>query len=129
MTRFQSIASVTAKRAQKHDELVSQRTSSMQRKTAARLERLREDAEHIEAEGAQLTAQLEKVNDKLRYYQKRFQQISSATGLSTPDAIINKFFLKEEIKTQLLAEIAGKEAAHSQLRSSQVRVRYVQKRW
>jgi hypothetical protein len=59
---------------------------------------------------------LESVNERLRYFEKRFQQISSATGLSDPDAIINKFTLKEEIKRQLKEEIAKKEQKMKEVR-------------
>lgn len=36
-----------------------------------------------------------------RYFDKKFQQIQSATGLSHWDLIVNKFMLKEEIRAQL----------------------------
>lgn len=69
-----------------------------------------------------MAQQLESVNERLRYFEKRFQQIASSTGLTNPDAIINKFTLKEEIKKELNQEIQQKErditeykASHSQL--------------
>ena len=59
--------------------------------------------------------QLESVNERLRYFERRFQQIASATGLTNPDAIINKFALKEEIKNELKAEIKTKQSQIKQL--------------
>jgi hypothetical protein len=56
-----------------------------------------------------MAQQLESVNERLRYFEKRFQQIASATGLTNPDSIINKFALKEEIKSELGQEIAVKK--------------------
>jgi hypothetical protein len=55
------------------------------------------------------------VNERLRYFEKRFQQISSATGLTNPDAIITKFSLKEEIKAELNVEIGQKNLALQEL--------------
>jgi hypothetical protein len=44
----------------------------------------------------------------MKFYEDRFQRISSATGMDNPEAIINKFFLKDVVKADLEAEIDAK---------------------
>jgi polyribonucleotide nucleotidyltransferase len=70
-----------------------------------------------------MAQQLESVNERLRYFEKRFQQIASATGLTNPDAIINKYALKEEIKTELNSEIAAKKNRIAELKEDLARLR------
>ena len=59
-------------------------------------------------EAAKLNQILNGLKEQITFYDDRFQRISAATGLENPDDIVNKFYLKEEIKLDLEAEIKAK---------------------
>jgi hypothetical protein len=61
-----------------------------------------------EAESEQLAAKLVELKKAVKIFEESFQQVALATGLSEPDDIISKFYLKEEIRTDLNRELAFK---------------------
>eukprot|EP01083_Nonionella_stella_P279391 950458_1 len=58
--------------------------------------------------GAVLSSSLAEMNERLAYLSDRFQCISAATGLTKPDSIVTKFFLKEEICSELQVDAENK---------------------
>lgn len=117
LAKFQSISSISRQRRQKREKQRQIRMQKTQEKVTGRITKLNSELEEKEREALQMAQQLESVNERLRYFEKRFQQIASATGLTDPDAIINKYALKEEIKTELNIEITGKENQINQLQT------------
>jgi len=83
--------------------------SNEQTKKDAKVAQLEAVAAEKEREAKELAEESAALENKLHHYEKRFQQITAATGLSDPDAIINKFFFKGEIKEQLQMEIDEKQ--------------------
>lgn len=117
LAKFQSISSVSRQRRVRREKQRETRMQKTQEKITGRISKLNNELEEKEREALQMAQQLESVNERLRYFEKRFQQIASATGLTDPDAIINKYALKEEIKTELNMDIAGKEHEISRLQN------------
>lgn len=107
--KFENISTVSRQRTEKRELEKDKRTKIKQEKIAGRILKLNGLMDEKNKEATSMSQQLESVNERLRYFEKRFQQIASATGLTNPDAIINKYALKEEIKSELNTEIASKE--------------------
>jgi len=78
-------------------------------KTEKRIAKIDQKKADIEDARQETTANLDEVQRQLAFLQERFQRIAGATGLDSPDAIINKFHLKEEIRTDLTTEIDVKK--------------------
>jgi len=110
LAKFHAISSIANQRKAKRDAEKSSRSAKTHEKINARIARLQHDLSDKTAEALSMGAQLESVNERLRYFEKRFQSIASATGLTDPAAIINKFGLKEEIRAELQSEIKAKTA-------------------
>jgi hypothetical protein len=51
---------------------------------------------------------LNELSNQMQEYKETFQRIAAATGFDNPEDIINKFYLKEEIKLDLEKEIQEK---------------------
>lgn len=109
MGKFHSISVVTRQRNASRRNAKEAQQKKVQAQIAGRMSKLDQEMTNKSGEAATLAEQLESVNERLRYFEKRFQQIVSATGLTNPDAIINKFALKEEIKKELNSEISTKQ--------------------
>lgn len=109
LSKFESISTVARQRREKRELEKENRSFKVREKIAGRILKLNNEMEEKNREAAAMAQQLESVNERLRYFEKRFQQIASATGLTNPDAIINKFALKEEIKQELNIEIQTKK--------------------
>ena len=107
--KFHSISNVARDRHARRRAVKERRTKKRRARIQSRIEKLDSEMEGKSKEAAALAEQLESVNERLRYFEKRFQQIVSATGLSKPEAIINKFDLKEEIRNELSSEIEAKQ--------------------
>jgi hypothetical protein len=75
----------------------------------ARVEKLESAAKQCDDEGETLKQELSSLELKLRHFEDNFQKITAATGLMDPDAIVNKFHFKGEIKLQLQQEIETKQ--------------------
>lgn len=111
LDKFQQLGVIARCRRERRELSKQRRLATHNEKVAARVEKLTFEMEEKDTEALAMTQQLEGVNERLRYFEKRFQQIANATGLTNPDAIINKFALKEEIKDELSVEIKKKQAA------------------
>src|SRR5262249_4716838 len=81
------------------DRVSDTRRQRERHRVEAALEQLSADAAAQDTEQQRLAADVEAQELKLQHYETRFQEVSAATGLSEPDAIVNKFFFKGEIKT------------------------------
>jgi hypothetical protein len=104
MAKFAAVSNIAEDRRLKHERERADREAKVQQRYSARIDRLNRDMLGKEKEAIAMQQSLESVNERLRYFEKRFQQIVSATGLTNPDAIINKFNLKEEIRKELTKE-------------------------
>lgn len=60
------------------------------------------------------------MNEQISFYRDRFQRISAATGLENPQDIVNKFYLKEEIKLDLKREIELKTKKLEEIQNQRV---------
>lgn len=109
LLKFEAIARAKRDREERRMTLDRQRHKSRQKKMTQRILKLRAEVNATEKEASDLASRRNRINDKVRYYERRFQQLVSATGLTSPGAIINKFELKEEIKKQLETELQQKE--------------------
>jgi hypothetical protein len=118
--KFESISKVARQRREKRETEKEHRSTKIREKVTGRIVKLNNEMEEKNKEAAAMAQQLESVNERLRYFEKRFQQIASATGLTNPDAIINKYALKEEIKQELNFEIANKKKSIEELKSNLV---------
>lgn len=113
--KFHQISQIAAARKEKRELERNSRSAKSHEKINARIGRLTKELEEKSKEAISMQRQLESVNERLRYFEKRFQQVASATGLTNPDAIINKFTLKEEIKVELTSEIKQKNSELNEL--------------
>jgi len=138
LNKFQQISAVAHARKEKREAEKSSRSKASQDKIAARVAKLTKELESRGVEAISMAAQLESVNERLRYFEKRFQQIASATGLTNPDGIINKFTLKEEIKEELSDEIRMKskrlaekteELAREQEQLARTKAEFAESKW
>jgi chromosome segregation ATPase len=136
--KFESISTTSKERTEKRERLKEQRNKVMQEKIAARILKLNGVMDEKNKLALSMAQQLESVNERLRYFEKRFQQIASATGLTNPDAIINKYALKEEIKNELNGEIDSKKTRIDELKkeleglrelNQQAKDAFVDSRW
>jgi wyosine [tRNA(Phe)-imidazoG37] synthetase (radical SAM superfamily) len=91
MERFAHIAEVTRTRSERRERQAAEKREVEEQRTRQRLSVLAVETEEKEREARALATQLDTVNDRLRYYERRFQQIAAATGLTEPDAIANKW--------------------------------------
>jgi alpha-tubulin suppressor-like RCC1 family protein len=107
--KFHNVSTVAKARREHREQEKELRTLKVRERITFRITKLSGELDDTDQEAAAMAQQLESVNERLRYFEKRFQQIASATGLTNPDSIINKFALKEEIKSELGQEIAVKK--------------------
>jgi chromosome segregation ATPase len=106
---FQMIANEAIRKRNQRERENAERQKKAQEKFLIQIDKLETQMEEKYKEAASMSQKLASVNERLRYFKKRFQQIVSATGLEHPEAIINKFQLKEAIRRELDAEIKAKE--------------------
>jgi hypothetical protein len=115
--KFQSISAVSRHRRERREQMKQLRTHKAREKIEQRITKLEQEMEETNNEAQDKSQQLDSVNERLRYFENRFQQIASATGLTNPEAIINKFALKEEIMTELNQEISSKKQTLEELKA------------
>jgi alpha-tubulin suppressor-like RCC1 family protein len=115
LSKFHQISQIAQQRKEKRELERNSRSKKSHEKINARIGRLSKELEEKSKEAISMQRQLDSVNERLRYFEKRFQQVASATGLTNPDAIINKFSLKEEIKQELNTEIKQKNSELNEL--------------
>jgi len=138
LNKFHAIAAVAKARREKRDLEKATRHRRVREKLAARVSKLHEEMEEKDKQATVMSQQLESVNERLRYFEKRFQQVASATGLTDPDEIINKFILKEEIRHELSEDITRKQQMMKTLQEeldglnrelAEAKTQYVDSRW
>lgn len=123
MAQFQSIvdivraqnaarAAAREKRERSEEEAVGMRVSLLQGESLA-----------AEKESATLATRLQSLELKLRHFEDSFQKISACTGLNHPDAIVNKFFFKGEIRAQLQSDIDDKQQRLQALADQEAQLR------
>lgn len=119
LQQFESILGIVRSQSEKREKAKQVRQEKTRSKIATRIDKLQQEAEAADKEAGGLTARLTSLDLKLRHFEDSFQKITAATGLTNPDAIVNKFFFKGEIKEQLEAEIEDKQAQIEQLKTDE----------
>jgi alpha-tubulin suppressor-like RCC1 family protein len=114
-SQFEDIIHVIRTQNSKRERQRESQAVKVRAKVDARLKKLHEEAQNAEGRSQELGAQLMALDLKLRHYEDSFTKIAAATGLSDPDAIVNKYFFKGEIKEQLQQEIVEKEHQREEL--------------
>jgi hypothetical protein len=115
MSQFQSVLSIIRAQNEKREKAQEFRSEMTRSKIAQRIEKLQEEVEETNHEAGGLTAHLTSLNLKLCHFEDLFQKITASTGLTNPQAIVNKFHIKDEIKDQLSEEIDDKAQAIEKL--------------
>jgi hypothetical protein len=124
MAQFQSIVAIVRaqnaarslareRREKGEEEAVGMRVALLQGETLASAK-----------ESAVLATRLQSLELKLRHFEDSFQKISACTGLNHPDAIVNKFFFKADIRAQLQSDIDDKQQKLQQLSAYQGQLRH-----
>lgn len=108
LQQFSSILSIVREQNDKREQARCERSEAQRARVRARVEKLLTEAEATDKEAGGLTSRLNSLDLKLRHFEDAYQKIAAATGLTDPDAIVNKWFFKNEIKEQLEVEIAEK---------------------
>ncbi len=103
LSKMNAVTSSTNARKAAREEVKSKKSKKEKEKISQRIERLTLEMDAKTLEAGEMGNALESVYERLRFFEKRFQQIAAATGLTDPDALINKFLLKEEMKAELTA--------------------------
>jgi len=119
LQQFESILNIIRSQNDKREKAKYHRQEKTRSKIAQRIDKLQQEAEAAEKEAGGLTARLTTLDLKLRHFEDSFQKISAATGLQNPDAIINKFVFKGEIKNQLEDETESKMQQIDELKKEQ----------
>lgn len=70
-------------------------------------------------EVSRLRATREALEEKIDYYDERFQKIQQATGLSDPEKIVNKYFVNQEIDRDQTAHYEAKKEELEKLMTEQ----------
>jgi hypothetical protein len=103
--QFQGVTE-TVLRAAAHLQLEEEKKEEGIRKKAQhRIDKLKELLREKEVESSELQSRLADLQKNVLLYEQSFQQIAAATGLSNPDEIVSKFFLKEDIRSELDREL------------------------
>ena len=106
---FASIHAVSQRVDAQRARAAAQRREQDEAKTRAKIAALEGEMQAKQQEAAHMSQHLAAVRERLMYFKARFQQIVTATGLDDPDAIVNKFRLKEDIRAELQGEMDEKE--------------------
>jgi hypothetical protein len=118
LSQFEQILDIVRTQNENRERAKHQRDDKIQARINLRIEKLEAEAEAAEKEVGGLTSRLTSLDLKLRHFEDSFQKITAATGLTNPDAIVNKFFFKGEIKVQLNTEIEDKQARIEELKAT-----------
>jgi len=119
LAQFESILGIIRSQNEKREKAKYHRQEKTRSKIAQRIDKLQQEAEAAEKEAGGLTARLTTLDLKLRHFEDSFQKITAATGLANPDAIINKYVFKGEIKNQLEDETESKMQKIDELKKEQ----------
>jgi alpha-tubulin suppressor-like RCC1 family protein len=119
LLQFQSILGIVRAQNEKREKAKDVRQEKVRSKIAQRIDKLQQEAETADKEASGLTSRLTSLELKLRHFEDSFQKITAATGLTNPEAIVNKFAFKGEIEQQLREEIEDKGALIAELKTKQ----------
>merc|ERR1719249_268973 len=114
-----SLASTSSDKAKKPDEEEvkeskavpihqNEKKQKKRQKAMNRIQKLKKLVEANEKEIAKLSDKLVQFESDIQFFDERFKRIYNATGLSSTDKIINKFFVNKEIHSEqnaLLTEL------------------------
>lgn len=114
---FENVTETVLAAAHTRDLEREKRENVSRVKASGRMEKLQVALREKELEAESLQARLHELRVELEKYQASFVQISTATGLTEPEEIINKFFLKEDIRSELQKEVESKTAKLDSLKS------------
>jgi len=78
----------------------NEKKAKKRQKAIQRINKLKKLVENNEREIAKLNEKLLQFEHDINFYDERFKRIYNATGLSSTDRIINKFFVNKEIKRE-----------------------------
>ncbi len=92
------------------------RETEMSQRWARKVEHLHMESQKKIEEAQAKAQELNTVNERKGYFERRFRQIVSATGLQNTDDIINKFLIKEKIREGLEQERNAKKPQIEALR-------------
>jgi alpha-tubulin suppressor-like RCC1 family protein len=106
---FASIHAVSQRVDATRARATAQRREQEEAKARAKISALETQMLSKQQDAANMSQHLAAVRERLAYFKARFQQIVTATGLDDPDAIVNKFRLKEDIRNELQTELEEKE--------------------
>eukprot|EP00455_Lapot_gusevi_P026803 TRINITY_DN2827_c0_g1_i4.p1 TRINITY_DN2827_c0_g1~~TRINITY_DN2827_c0_g1_i4.p1 ORF type:complete len:472 (+),score=132.60 TRINITY_DN2827_c0_g1_i4:122-1417(+) len=115
---FEEVSRIMKEASETRDQEREKKEEQERQKVSAKLDKYREIIRQKEQESEQLQTQLNEYNKKLQRYENNFQQITQATGLMDTDEIITKFFLKEDIRTELKREVEEKTRKFEELKAS-----------
>ena len=78
----------------------NEKKAKKRQKAMNRINKLKKLVENNEKEISKLSEKLRQFENDINFYDERFKRIYNATGLSSTDRIINKFFVNKEIKRE-----------------------------
>lgn len=119
LEQFQQLLGVTRSHTDQRDAARTMRSDKSRAKIEQRMAKLLVDATTADEVSLGLTTKLTGLDHELRRFEEAYSKIVAATGLSDPDAIVNKYFFKNEIKEQLVQEVADKQATAAALRKQE----------
>lgn len=122
LSQFEQILDIVRQQNDKREKAKGIKSEKMRLKIAGRIEKLEAEAEAAEKETGGLTARLTSLDLKLRHFEDSFQKITAATGLVNPEAIVNKYHFKGEIRDQLRTEIDDKQKRCEELIEEKARL-------
>lgn len=115
LIQFEQILDIVRTQNEQQEESKAVRNEKSQAKINHRIKKLEGEVEVAEKEANGLTQKLTAYDLKLRHFEDNFQKITAATGLTNPDAIVNKFFFPGEIRELLQTEIEDKQKRKEEL--------------
>ena len=107
--QFKHVSAIALQRRKKREQEKIDHDMKLNEKIENKINKLYSDINVKYSESQHMVSQLNSVNERLRYFEKRFSQIVSVTGLTDPNEIINKFQLKNTIQNELQHEISNKK--------------------
>jgi len=119
LAEFNSILSLVKEQNDKREKIKIERKAKATSAIAVRIEQLTTEVELAKTQSETLATRLHSLDLKLRHFENCFGKLTSATGLSNPDEIINKFYLKSEIQEQLKKEYETKSKHFNELKQKE----------
>merc|ERR1712087_456889 len=88
----------------------NEKKQKKRQKAMNRIQKLKKLVESNEKEIAKLSEKLVQFEADISFFDERFKRIYNATGLSSTDKIINKFFVNKEIHSEQNALLQERES-------------------